>query len=202
MRKHLDWNLETDGPEYTQIRTEGVCAGTGIPGIDGGIGLSEPGDDFVTAYVQVPDVAEALQWVVAIGAQVDMPLPRQGAWSSGSSATPPATGLVSCEPRSFTARALRSSVDSAGGPWPPRLPSLALVGLGRSQQRVSPLARVLALRREFCLPRLHRLARSTHVDGLRGFGRILAAGPVQPFYSLPWVRERARHSFWCAWRLS
>ena len=57
----FDWNLETDGAEYTQIRTEGVCAGTGAPGIDGGIGLSEPGDDFVTIYVQVPDVAEALQ---------------------------------------------------------------------------------------------------------------------------------------------
>lgn len=74
----FDWNLETDGAEYTQIRTEGVCAGTGAPGIDGGIGLSEPGDDFVTIYVQVPDVAEALQRVVALGAKVDMPATEAG----------------------------------------------------------------------------------------------------------------------------
>jgi predicted enzyme related to lactoylglutathione lyase len=74
----FEWNLETDGPEYTQIRTEGVCAGTGAPGIDGGIGLSEPGDDFVTVYVQVPDVAEALQRVVALGAEVDKPATEAG----------------------------------------------------------------------------------------------------------------------------
>ena len=74
----FDWNLQTDGPEYTQIRTEGVCAGTGAPGIDGGIGLSEPGVDFVTVYVQVPDVADALERVVALGGQVDMPATEAG----------------------------------------------------------------------------------------------------------------------------
>jgi predicted enzyme related to lactoylglutathione lyase len=39
---------------------------------------SEPGDDFVTVYVQVPDVAEAVQRVVALGAQVDMPAIEAG----------------------------------------------------------------------------------------------------------------------------
>jgi predicted enzyme related to lactoylglutathione lyase len=56
----FDWELQADGEDYTQIRTSGVCAGTGAPGIDGGIGPSDPGDDFVTFYVQVPDVAVAL----------------------------------------------------------------------------------------------------------------------------------------------
>ena len=74
----FDWSLQADGPDYTQIRTNGVCAGTGAPGIDGGIGPSEPGDDFVTVYVQVPDVSEALQRVVALGAQVDMPAAETG----------------------------------------------------------------------------------------------------------------------------
>jgi uncharacterized protein len=74
----FDGNLEADGPEYTQIRTEGVCAGTGAPGIDGGIGLSEWGGDFVTVYVHVPDVAEAIQRVVALGAKVDMPATEAG----------------------------------------------------------------------------------------------------------------------------
>jgi predicted enzyme related to lactoylglutathione lyase len=72
------WSLEADGPEYTQIRTNGVCAGTGLPGIDGGIGPSEPGDDFVTVYVQVPDVAEALRRVVALGGEVEMPATEAG----------------------------------------------------------------------------------------------------------------------------
>jgi predicted enzyme related to lactoylglutathione lyase len=72
------WSLQADGPEYTQIRTNGVCAGTGLPGIDGGIGPSEPGDDFVTVYVQVPDVGEALERVVALGAEVDVPVTEAG----------------------------------------------------------------------------------------------------------------------------
>jgi predicted enzyme related to lactoylglutathione lyase len=55
-----------------------VCAGTGAPGIDGGIGPSDPGDDFVTFYVQVPDVAAALDRVVALGAEVDMPATEAG----------------------------------------------------------------------------------------------------------------------------
>jgi predicted enzyme related to lactoylglutathione lyase len=74
----FDWSLQADGADYTQIHTNGVCAGTGAPGIDGGIGRSEPGDDFVTFYVQVPDVAGALERVVALGGQVDMPATHAG----------------------------------------------------------------------------------------------------------------------------
>jgi predicted enzyme related to lactoylglutathione lyase len=55
-----------------------VCAGTGAPGIDGGIGTSDPGDDFVTFYVQVPDVAAALERVVELGAQVELPATEGG----------------------------------------------------------------------------------------------------------------------------
>jgi predicted enzyme related to lactoylglutathione lyase len=55
-----------------------VCAGTGVPGIDGGIGTSEPGDDFVTFYVQVPDVAAALEHVVELGAEVELPVTETG----------------------------------------------------------------------------------------------------------------------------
>jgi uncharacterized protein len=66
----FDWRLEPDGPDYTQIHTEGVCAGSGAPGIDGGIGVSDAGDDFVTFYVQVPDVDEALGRIVALGAEI------------------------------------------------------------------------------------------------------------------------------------
>jgi predicted enzyme related to lactoylglutathione lyase len=47
------WTTQPDGDDYVQIKTNGVCAGTGAPGIDGGIGPSDPGDDFVTFYVQV-----------------------------------------------------------------------------------------------------------------------------------------------------
>jgi predicted enzyme related to lactoylglutathione lyase len=70
--------LEPDAPDYTQIRTEGVCAGSGVPGIDGGIGTSEPGDDFITFYVQVPDVAAAIERTVELGAAVDMPATEAG----------------------------------------------------------------------------------------------------------------------------
>jgi predicted enzyme related to lactoylglutathione lyase len=74
----FEWELQDDGGDYTQIRTNGVCAGTGAAGIDGGIGPSDPGDDFVTFYVQVPDVAAALDRVVALGAEVDMPATEAG----------------------------------------------------------------------------------------------------------------------------
>ena len=74
----FEWELQEDSDDYTQIRTNGVCAGTGAPGIDGGIGPSDPGDDFVTFYVQVPDVAAALERVVALGAEVDMPTTAAG----------------------------------------------------------------------------------------------------------------------------
>jgi uncharacterized protein len=74
----FDWVMRADGDEYTQIDTEGVCAGTGAPGIHGGIGPSDPGDDFVTFYVQVPDVAEALRRVVELGGEVDLPETEAG----------------------------------------------------------------------------------------------------------------------------
>jgi uncharacterized protein len=74
----FDWSLQEDGADYTQIKTNGVCAGTGAPGIDGGIGPSDPGDDFVTFYVQVPDVAAALERVVELGGAVDMPATEAG----------------------------------------------------------------------------------------------------------------------------
>jgi predicted enzyme related to lactoylglutathione lyase len=64
------WTIQQDGHDYADIRTEGVCAGSGEPGIDGGIGTAEPGDDFVTIYVQVPDVQEALEKVLALGGNV------------------------------------------------------------------------------------------------------------------------------------
>jgi len=74
----FDWHLESDGPEYTQIRTDGTCEGSGVPGIDGGIGQSEPGDDFVTFYIQVPNVVAALDRVVQLGASVELPATEAG----------------------------------------------------------------------------------------------------------------------------
>jgi predicted enzyme related to lactoylglutathione lyase len=74
----FEWTMLADGEDYVQIRTHGVCAGTGEPGIDGGIGPSDPGDDFVTFYVQVPDVAEALGRAVELGAEVDLPMTEAG----------------------------------------------------------------------------------------------------------------------------
>lgn len=74
----FNWVMREDGDDYTQINTEGVCAGTGAPGIDGGIGPSDPGDDFVTFYVQVPNVAESLRRVVDLGGEVDMPETEAG----------------------------------------------------------------------------------------------------------------------------
>jgi predicted enzyme related to lactoylglutathione lyase len=67
----FDWAL-LPGDDYVQVKTHSVCAGTGEPGIDGGVGPSEPGDDFVTFYVQVPDVAETLGRVVELGAEVEL----------------------------------------------------------------------------------------------------------------------------------
>ena len=72
------WSMQPETEDYIQINTDGVCAGTGAPGIDGGIGPSDAGDDFVTFYVQVPDVAETLEQVVELGAKVDMPPTEAG----------------------------------------------------------------------------------------------------------------------------
>ena len=72
------WRMQPETEDYIQINTDGVCAGTGAPGIDGGIGPSDPGDDFVTFYVQVPDVTETLAQVVELGAEVEMPETEAG----------------------------------------------------------------------------------------------------------------------------
>jgi uncharacterized protein len=74
----FDWELQADGSEYTQVRTNGVCEGTGVPGIDGGIAASEQGEEFVTFYVQVPDVAVALERVVALGGRIELPVTEAG----------------------------------------------------------------------------------------------------------------------------
>jgi predicted enzyme related to lactoylglutathione lyase len=80
------WTTHADGDDYLQINTNGVCAGIGEPGIEGGIGPSDPGDDFVTFYVQVPDVEETLAQVVELGAEVDMPATeRSTSWRTRSS---------------------------------------------------------------------------------------------------------------------
>jgi predicted enzyme related to lactoylglutathione lyase len=70
------WSIDADNAEgYGDVKTEGVCAGSGLPGIDGGIGPSEEGEDFVTFYVQVPDVEAALAQVEALGgARVSGPI--------------------------------------------------------------------------------------------------------------------------------
>jgi predicted enzyme related to lactoylglutathione lyase len=75
----FDWTMVPDDDDYVQVKTRGVCAGTGESGIDGGIGPSAPGDDFVTFYVQVPDVDEALRSVVELGAEVELPVTQAGA---------------------------------------------------------------------------------------------------------------------------
>jgi len=60
------WSLDASDPSgYVDIRTEGMCPGSGHPGIDGGIGPDD--DDFVTFYVQVPDLDEALERVESLG---------------------------------------------------------------------------------------------------------------------------------------
>ena len=76
--KAFGWSMQPETDDYIQINTDGVCAGTGAPGIDGGIGPSDPGDDFVTFYVQVPDVDATLAQVVELGGVVDMPPTEAG----------------------------------------------------------------------------------------------------------------------------
>ena len=61
------WRIEWDAEGYGDVRTDGVCPGSGFPGIDGGIGPAD--DDFVTVYVQVPDVEAALASVEALGGE-------------------------------------------------------------------------------------------------------------------------------------
>ena len=62
------WSIDTDNPEgYGDVRTDGICPGSGLPGIDGGIGPAPDGEDFVTFYVQVPDLEAALERVEELG---------------------------------------------------------------------------------------------------------------------------------------
>ena len=70
------WKIDAS-EEYADVRTEGVCFGSGEPGIDGAIGPADEGDDFVTFYVQVPDLDAALRDVEALGGAVEFP-PTQG----------------------------------------------------------------------------------------------------------------------------
>ena len=70
------WQMDADGEDYIQVRTEGECPGTGHPGIDGGI--ARDSEDFVTVYVQVPDVADALAAVERLGGTVVLPETEAG----------------------------------------------------------------------------------------------------------------------------
>jgi uncharacterized protein len=75
----FDWKVEVDSTVgYGDVKTEGVCPGSGSPGIDGGIGQSDAGDDFVTFYVQVPDVQAALERVNALGGETVLPPTEAG----------------------------------------------------------------------------------------------------------------------------
>ena len=65
----------SDGDGYSMVDTEGVCLGTGVPGINGGIGSLEEGEgDFVTFYVQVPDPQATLDEIEALGGTIDLPI--------------------------------------------------------------------------------------------------------------------------------
>jgi len=71
------WTVTPDPDDgYGDVRTNGVCLGTGEPGIDGGIGPAR--DSFVTVYVQVPDLDEALARVEALGGETVQPPTRAG----------------------------------------------------------------------------------------------------------------------------
>ena len=64
------WSVDANNPDgYGDVKTEGVCPGSGFPGIDGGIGRSDTGDDFVTFYVQVPDLDAALTKARELGGE-------------------------------------------------------------------------------------------------------------------------------------
>jgi len=65
------WKIDVDGDGYADIHTDGTCPGTGFPGIDGGIAPDR--EDFVTVYVQVPDVAAALADVERLGGTTIVP---------------------------------------------------------------------------------------------------------------------------------
>ena len=64
------WSINADNAEgYGDVKTEGICPGSGFPGIDGGIGASDDGEEFVTFYIQVPDVEAALDRVTELGGE-------------------------------------------------------------------------------------------------------------------------------------
>ena len=67
----FDWKIDGDPDDYAFVDTEGVCAGSGEPGINGAIGHAPPGEvDFVTFYVQVPDLGAALARVEQLGGTI------------------------------------------------------------------------------------------------------------------------------------
>ncbi len=73
------WSVDrSDALGYADVTTDGVCAGSGEPGIDGGIGPSDDGGDFVTFYIQVPDIAEALEKVETLGGKTIVPPMQAG----------------------------------------------------------------------------------------------------------------------------
>jgi hypothetical protein len=65
--KLFDWNVDANNPmQY------GIVAG-GDGGIGGGVAASQDGKPFVTFYVNVPDVAEALKQAESLGGKTVMP---------------------------------------------------------------------------------------------------------------------------------
>ena len=73
------WSIDANNADaYGDVKTEGVCPGSGFPGIDGGIGRSDNGDDFVTFYVQVPDLDDALARAEACGGVTVVPPMQAG----------------------------------------------------------------------------------------------------------------------------
>jgi hypothetical protein len=59
---------------------------------------ADHGDDFITVYVQVPDVDESLGNVLELGGRVDMPRPKRGGSSSRSSVIRRVTESDACAP--------------------------------------------------------------------------------------------------------
>jgi hypothetical protein len=90
------WTTHADGDDYLQINTNGVCAGTGEPGIEGGIGPSDPGDDFVTSTSRCRTWKRRSRRWSSWERRSTCPQLRRDASSSGSSATRTAIASASC----------------------------------------------------------------------------------------------------------
>jgi hypothetical protein len=90
------WTTHADGDDYLQINTNGVCAGTGEPGIEGGIGPS------TRATTSSPSTSRCRTWKrrsrrwSSWERRSTCPQPRRDASSSGSSATRTAIASASC----------------------------------------------------------------------------------------------------------